>query len=132
MLVLDDAFEAALLQHLQNALIDFMFPLLNLNVGLGGDDIQQPFALLLLNLEGNALDGALLDSLHEVGGVTSDLVAETFGADFSDMIQDFLVEVEVFVELVVVLLDEFSRGSLDGFGSNSSHVLEFITIGPEN
>ena len=35
-------------------------------------------ALLLLKLERNAADGALLDTLHQVGRETSNLVAKAF------------------------------------------------------
>lgn len=34
--------------------------------------------LLFLQLEGDAANGALLDTLHQMGGESSNLVAETF------------------------------------------------------
>ena len=43
-----------------------------------GDVVVLPLTLLLLELEGDAADGALLDTLHQVGGEARDLVAEAF------------------------------------------------------
>lgn len=39
-----------------------------------GDVLVLALTLLLLELEGDTADGATLDTLHQVGGVTSDLV----------------------------------------------------------
>lgn len=52
-------------------------------------------ALLLLKLEGDTADGSLLDALHEVGGETSDLVAEALRGDDGNLIADLLVGVAV-------------------------------------
>lgn len=46
-----------------------------------GDVVVLALALLLLELEGNATDGALLDTLHQVGGEARDFVAEALGWD---------------------------------------------------
>ena len=43
-----------------------------------GDVVVLALALLLLELEGDTADGALLDTLHQVGRETSDLVAKAF------------------------------------------------------
>ena len=53
-----------------------------------GDVVVLALALLLLELEGDAADGALLDTLHQVGGEARDLVAETLGRDNSLIITD--------------------------------------------
>lgn len=42
-----------------------------------GDVLVLALTLLLLELEGDTADGATLDTLHQVGGVTSDLCRET-------------------------------------------------------
>lgn len=44
-----------------------------------GDVVVLALALLLLQLEGDTADGALLDTLHQVGGEAGDLVAKTPG-----------------------------------------------------
>lgn len=41
-----------------------------------GDVVVLPLSLLLLQLEGDAADGALLDTLHEMGGEAGDFVAQ--------------------------------------------------------
>lgn len=43
-----------------------------------GDVVVLAFSLLLLQLEGNAADGATLDTLHQVGGEPRDFVAQAF------------------------------------------------------
>ena len=48
-----------------------------------GDVVVLALALLLLELEGNATDGALLNTLHQVGREASNLVAETLGGNNS-------------------------------------------------
>jgi hypothetical protein len=50
-----------------------------------GDVLVLALTLLFLELEGDTADGATLDTLHQVGGVTGDLVAETLGGNDSDL-----------------------------------------------
>ena len=75
---------------------------------------------LFLDLQRDSFDWALLDSLHQVSGVAGNLVAQSLGGDLCLLGQDLLVDVEVEGELQVVSLDELSRGSLHGLGSDSS------------
>jgi hypothetical protein len=75
---------------------------------------------LLLNLEGNTSDGTILDSLHKVGGETSNLVSDSLGWHNTDLAQDLLVDVEIVSELEVVLLNELLSGSLHGLSSDST------------
>ena len=50
---------------------------------------------LFLELEGDASDGSLLDSLHQVGGEAGDLVSKSLCLDLTDVIDDSLVHMEV-------------------------------------
>merc|ERR1719509_483256 len=77
--------------------------------------------LLLLQLDGDATNSGALEPLHEMGDEASDLVAEGFGGDESDLLDDPLVGVEVQGELGVVLLDQDPGGLLHGLGSDASH-----------
>ena len=77
--------------------------------------------LLLLKLEGDTTDRATLNSLHQVGGVTSNLVAETLGSDDGDLITDALVGLEVQGQSGVVSLNDDLGGLLDGLGTNATH-----------
>ena len=43
-----------------------------------GDVVVLALTLLLLELEGNTADGALLNTLHQVSGEARDLVAQPF------------------------------------------------------
>jgi len=79
-----------------------------------------PLTLLLLQTEGDTADGTLLDTLHQVGGETGDLVPEPLGRDHSDLIDQPLVGVEVEGETRVVSLDEDAGGPLDGFRADST------------
>jgi hypothetical protein len=49
------------------------------------DVLVLSLTLLLLQLEGNTSNWTLLDSLHQVGGVTSNLVSQTLGWNLSDL-----------------------------------------------
>lgn len=70
--------------------------------------------LLFLELEGDTADGTTLDTLHQVSGVTGDLVAKTLGGDDGDFIADALVGLEVQGELRVVTLNDDLGGLLNG------------------
>jgi hypothetical protein len=93
--------------------------------GIEGRDVRDvlvlALSLLLLQLEGDTTDGTSLNSLHQVRGEAGNLVAKSLGGDNSNLIDDSLVLVEVDVrETRVVFLDEHSRGSLGGLGTNST------------
>ena len=78
-------------------------------------------ALLLLELERDAADGATLNPLHQVGGEAGNLVPQALRGDNGDLIDDLLVRVEVHrVETGVVLLDENASGALGGLGTNAT------------
>ena len=90
---------------------------LGLDLRLLGDEIHLALTLLFLESERDASDGANLDSLHQVGGETSNLVSESLGLNLSDVIDDTFVGVEVVGQFSVVLLDDGPGGSLDSLGS---------------
>ena len=50
---------------------------------------------LFLESEGNASDWTLLDSVHEVGGVSGDFVSKSLRLDNTHVIDDSLVDMEV-------------------------------------
>ena len=52
---------------------------LNLDLRSLGDEIHLSLTLLFLESEGDTVDGSDLDSLHEMGGETGDLVSESLG-----------------------------------------------------
>lgn len=60
-----------------------------------GHEVESALAFLLLQLEGDAADGALFEALHEMGGEASNLVAETLGRNRGDIVDDALVDLEV-------------------------------------
>jgi hypothetical protein len=99
-----------------------------------GDVLVLALTLLLLELEGDTADGTTLNTLHQVGGVTSNLrefrisifgrecdvvvveshlVAKTLGGNDGDLIADALVGLEVEGQLGVVTLDDDLSGALD-------------------
>ena len=79
-----------------------------------GDVLVLALTLLFLELERDAADGTTLDTLHQVRGVTSNLVAETLGGNDGDLIAKTLVGLEVQGELGVVTLNDDLGGLLDG------------------
>ena len=113
-----------------------------------GDVLVLALTLLLLELEGDTADRALLDTLHQVGGVTGNLVllsatqnsslrpfdrvdiylvAETLGGDDGNLITDPLVGLEVQGELGVVPLNDDLGGLLDSLGTNATHFDGVVT-----
>jgi len=86
-----------------------------------GDVVVLALTLLLLKLEGDTADGTTLDTLHQVSGVTGDLVAQALGGNDGDLIANALVGLEVQSELGVVALNDDLRRSLDSLGADSSH-----------
>lgn len=103
---------------------------LQLTVGVGqvqsrhlGNVLVFSFSLLLLQLEGDSSDGTLLDSLHQVGGVTSNLISQSLGWDLGNLGGQSLVGLKVQSQLWVETLNQHLGGSLDGFSSNATLVL---------
>lgn len=86
-----------------------------------GDVLVLSLPLLFLQPERDTSDRTLLDSLHQMGGETSNLVPQPLGGNSGDLIKDSLVGVEVEGETGVVSLDEDSRRSLDGLCPDSTH-----------
>lgn len=60
-----------------------------------------------------------MDSLHQMGDETSNLISHSLGRDDSNLSSDSLVGVEVKGELGVVLLNDHASGFLDGLCANS-------------
>ena len=87
-----------------------------------GDVLILALTLLLLKLEGDTTDGTTLDTLHQVGGVTSNLFAKTLGGDVSILTGKTLVGLEVQGELGVVPLNDDLGGLLDSLRANATHV----------
>jgi len=85
-----------------------------------GDVVVLALALFLLELERDTTDGSLLDALHQVGGEARDFVAQAFGGDSSDFIDNALVGVEIEGQAGVVFLDEDAGSPFGGFGTNAT------------
>ena len=114
--------ETKVLEELSSVLIDIQS-----TVGVGkvkSRDLRNvlitSLTLLLLELEGDTTDGTLLDTLHQVGGVTSNLFAKTLGGDVSILTGKTLVGLEVESELGVVTLDHLLSSTLDSLSSNAT------------
>lgn len=98
--------------------------------GLGLGNIQSgnlrnvlilALTLLLLQLERDTADRATLDTLHKVGGVTSNLVAKALGGNDSDLIAKTLVGLKVERQLGVVALD-VPEGDREIVSGNAKYV----------
>ena len=105
-----------------------------------GDVLILSLTLLFLELEGDTTDGTTLNTLHQMCGVTGNLliymsecdsspqmpsssylVAETLGSNDCDLIADSLVGLEIEGQLWVVSLNDDLGGLLDGLGTNATH-----------
>ena len=141
----DEVSDAEVLDHLLQDSVVASIDAVDLNLGALGNEIHLSLALFLLETKRDTSDGSLLNSLHQVSGETSNLVAESLCLDLADVIDDPLVDMEVVGQpirrerqktrqnvkvspndeisvylLAIVLFDECPGGSLDGLGSNSS------------
>jgi len=83
-------------------------------------------SLFFLELEGDTTDRTTLNTLHQMGGVTSNLVAETLRGDTSNFTADSLVGLEVDGELGVVELNDGLGSLLDGLSTNATHDCGFL------
>lgn len=86
-----------------------------------GDVLILPLTLLFLQLEGDTTDRTALDTFHQMGRVTSNLVPQSLGGDQRDLIADPLVDLEVEGELWVISLDDYLGTLLHGLGTNATH-----------
>lgn len=120
-----DRLEAKMLEEVLGLGVDVELATLGVLGEVQSGDLRNELilalTLLLLKLEGDTTDRATLNSLHQVGGVTSNLVAETLGSDDGDLITDALVGLEVQGQSGVVTLNDDLGGLLDGLGTNATH-----------
>lgn len=77
-----------------------------------GDIVVATLALFLLESKRDTTHGTLLDAAHQVGHVSSDLVAEALGGNDGHLVTNAFVGLEVEGELGKVLLDDETSGSL--------------------
>lgn len=106
-------------EHVEGLLVD-----LDVVGGDGGDvrnEVHAALALLLLELEGDAANRALLDPLHEMGGETGDLIAEPLGGNDGHLHQELLVSVKVQGHARVVPLYHLPRRLLHSLCADTAH-----------
>ena len=76
---------------------------------------------LLLDFERYSSDNvSLLDSLHEMGCISSDLIPQPLGGDLADLLQDELIILEIAAQLRVVFLDELLGSFLNCLCSDAA------------
>lgn len=85
-----------------------------------GDVLILSFSFFFLQLEGDTSDGTLLNSLHQVGGVTGNLVSQSLGLDNGDFLSQSLVGFKVKSQLGVESFNEHLGGSLHSLSSNTT------------
>jgi hypothetical protein len=71
-----------------------------------GNKVVLALTLFLLKLEGDTTNGTARDTLHQVSGETSNLVAKTLGGNDGNLVADLLVGLEIESKTGVVLLDK--------------------------
>ena len=81
--------------------------------------VQTSFTLFFLKLQRYSSDWSLGNTLHQVGGETSNLVTHTLGWKDGNFIDNTLVGVEVQRQASVVLLDNCTSTSFNSLSSNS-------------
>lgn len=117
-----DGLEAKVLEQVLGLVVDIQLASLGeVESGNLGDELVLALTLLLLKLEGDTTDGSTLNTLHQVGGVTGNLVAKALGSDDGDLIADALVGLEVEGQAGVVPLNDDLGGLLDSLGTNATH-----------
>ena len=91
----DEVSDAEVLDHLLQDSVVASIDGVHLNLGAFGDEVHLSLALFLLETKRDTSDRSLLNSLHQVSGETSNLVAESLCLDLADIIDDPLVHMEV-------------------------------------
>lgn len=91
----DESTHTKVSDELSEDAVVFDLDLLDLDLGFVGDEIHLSLALLFLQLERDASNGSLLDSLHQVGRESSDLVSQSLGLDHRHIVNDALIYMEV-------------------------------------
>ena len=114
--------QAKRLDHLRGLLVDVQNTLSVNQVQSGNiwNVLVLSLSLLLLKLERDTSNWTLLDSLHQMGSVTCDLVSQSLGLDSGDLIAESLVGLEIQSKLWIVTLNQSLGGTLDGLSSNST------------
>lgn len=121
----DEATKAEAVKHVASLLVDSETAVDDfVDSGHLRHEVKALLALLFLQLEGDTADWAALDALHQVGDVTSNLVAELLRGHISDLLADALVGLEVNGQLGVELLDDGASSALHGLGADAA--LEFL------
>jgi hypothetical protein len=82
-----------------------------------GHKVVTTLTLFFLKLEGDTGNRTTGDTLHQMGGETSNLVAKTLGLNDGDLIKDLLVDLEIKSKTRIVLFNNDTRGLLDSLGS---------------
>ena len=95
------------------------------------DDWSETY--LFLESEGNASDRSLLDSVHEVGGVSGDFVSKSLRLDDTHVVDDSLVDVEILGQpekrdKLGTIRYEARRFEEVGKGPIPSHVINQLTF----
>lgn len=120
-----DRVEAKALEEVLSLSVDIQLTSLGVLGEVKGGDLGNVLILALslffLKLEGDTTDWTTLNTFHQMGGVTSNLVAETLGGNDGNLIADSLVGLEVHGELGVVFLNNDLGGLLHSLRPNSSH-----------
>ena len=136
----DEPLDVKISDHLLEHCVVSDINLVNLNLRFLWDEVQLLFSLLLyfknglrssqwisiiylfLESEWNSSDGSLLNSLHQVSGVTSDLVSKSLGLNDTDIIDDSFVDMEV-IGQPSQKHDQLNNGSKPWTYSKDAHVL---------
>ena len=71
----------------------------NIDLGFVWNEVHLLFSFHFLELERDASNWTLLNSLHQVSGETSNLVSHSLGLNDGNVIDDSLVEVEILGQL---------------------------------
>lgn len=78
------------------------------------------FTFFFLKLEGNTTDRTLLNTTHQVGGETGNLVTKTLAGDDGNFGSEALVSLEIQSQTGVVLFNENLGSSLNSLGTNAT------------
>lgn len=85
-----------------------------------GHIVVTSFTFFLLQLDRDATDRTGLDTLHQMGNETGNLISQTFARDDGDFLADAFVGVKVERQTWVVLFDNHPRRLLDGLGTHTT------------
>ena len=100
-------------EHFSNEVVDL--DVFSVDARFFWDEVHLSVSLFFLELEGDASDWTLMDSAHQVSGVSCDHVSKSLGLDDGDVVNNSLVQMEIGCQSIITCLEFQLSGHLQSY-----------------